>query len=144
MQIDQTSKRLPWYSRKLIVNSNIQFVLLRYAVCMGLLFLSLGMFFAFTIEKVMTLRMGGFDFVTTSEIMMFSTLILFVIVACYLGLVVSNRIVGPIYRLVRHMEDFQVTGKFEEIHFRKDDHFKEIAISFNKIMARFAEFDIKK
>ncbi len=132
------------FKRKLIVNSNIQLVLLRYAVTMGILFLSLGMFIAFSFEKMLLINMTGFDSFGRNDKIVFSLLILLIIVVCYLSMVISNRIVGPIYRLVRHMENAKNTGQYNEIHFRENDYFKELAISYNQMLTRFRENDTKK
>ena len=143
MQEQKNTKR-PLWNRKLFVNSKIQLLLLRYAVSMGLLLFSLGMFVAFTFEKILTHQMAGGNSFERNDIIIFSVMILMIIIVCYLGMMVSNRIVGPIFRLVKHMEDSEATGKFEEIQFRKNDYFKEIAISYNKMVARFRESDFKK
>ena len=42
------------------------------------------------------------------------------------------------------MEDFERTGKLNEIYFRKSDFFQEISTSYNKIVIRFKELDSKK
>ncbi len=123
-----------WYQKKLLVNSKVQFVFLKYALCMGFLFLSLGMFLAISIERILNNRLTGADLITPGEYLFFALAIFLVFAACYFGLVVSNQIVGPIFRLVRNMEEFESTGKFEQIKFRKNDYFKEIAVSYNKIM----------
>jgi HAMP domain-containing protein len=57
----------------------------------------------------------------------------FVLVLSFLGTILfSHRFVGPIYRLERAAEDF-VKGKFKRIRLRKNDEFKEIEISVNKM-----------
>jgi HAMP domain-containing protein len=46
----------------------------------------------------------------------------------------SNRIAGPIYRLKAHM-DAVADGKMpDDVAFRKGDQFKEVAISYNRLL----------
>ncbi|MBW2319161.1 MAG: methyl-accepting chemotaxis protein [Deltaproteobacteria bacterium] len=59
--------------------------------------------------------------------------LLFVLVLSFVGTILfSHRVVGPIYRLERAAEDF-VKMDFKRIRLRKNDEFKEIEISVNKI-----------
>jgi signal transduction histidine kinase len=50
------------------------------------------------------------------------------------GVVVSNRIAGPIYRLCKHINEV-VNGETDrDLSFREKDYFPEVAEEFNKIM----------
>jgi len=53
------------------------------------------------------------------------------------GLILSNRVAGPLYRLRRHMDDI-ASGKIDtDVKFREKDFFPELANSFNKVLERF-------
>lgn len=49
------------------------------------------------------------------------------------GMILSNRVAGPVYRLRKHMEDI-LSGKVSgDVHFREKDFFPELADTFNKV-----------
>lgn len=50
------------------------------------------------------------------------------------GLVLSHRAAGAMYRLETHMDEVGETGKLEEVNFRKNDFFSEIADAFNRML----------
>lgn len=52
------------------------------------------------------------------------------------GLVVSHRIAGPLYKLRKHMDDVASGYTSQDVYFRKRDYFPEIADGFNRVMAR--------
>jgi HAMP domain-containing protein len=57
------------------------------------------------------------------------------VVFCW-GLILSNQIAGPIYRLSRHIQQV-VQGKTDRnVSFRKRDFFPELAVEFNRLMAK--------
>jgi sensor histidine kinase YesM len=50
------------------------------------------------------------------------------------SLVLSHRIAGPLFRLVKHMRQIALGADIGAVRFRKDDYFHEIADSFNKLI----------
>ena len=141
---DPVAKSNPKVRRKLFLNSKMQNVLIRYGICMAVVFLSLGMFLAYCFDRILSAQMHEAQWFGSREIILLALLIAINIGTCYLALVVSNRIIGPIFKLIRNMEDFERTGKLNEIYFRKSDFFQEISTSYNKIVIRFKELDSKK
>ena len=55
-----------------------------------------------------------------------------------LGLIISHRIAGPIYRMQSHLDDLARTGEVKELNFREKDYFPEMADSINRVMRRFS------
>lgn len=51
------------------------------------------------------------------------------------GLYLSHRIAGPLYRLTKHLNQFNVSN-VEPIRFRKGDYFPEIQEAFNNFIKR--------
>ena len=47
------------------------------------------------------------------------------------GLLHSNRIAGPIYRLCKHLREITERNVVEDVNFRKNDYFPELADSVN-------------
>lgn len=50
------------------------------------------------------------------------------------GIVFSNKIAGPMYRLHRHLNELTKTGKDLALNFRKKDFFLEIPEAFNNYL----------
>jgi methyl-accepting chemotaxis protein len=59
-----------------------------------------------------------------------STVLFFTII----GLVVTHRIAGPIYRLTQHMKKSKNEDKVTKILFRKGDYFPELTDAFNHMI----------
>jgi len=136
--------RVKWHQRKVLINSKVQLVFIGYAISMGFLFLSFGLVLASSFERILMLKMNSMNDFSTFDLVVFGTFLILAAIAIYLGMIVSNRVVGPIFRLVKHMEEFGTTGKLEELHFRKNDYFKDVAISYNKIVARLSSLESAK
>jgi len=82
-----------------------------------------------------------FQFLDDLQIKMNSVLIVIVaaifIIFLILGLVFSHRIAGPIYRLNRHLREVGNGDHMNDVKFRKNDFFPELADAFNWQIKRF-------
>ncbi len=132
-----------WQNRKYIVDSKVQTVFIGYAVAMGFLFLSLGLVLSSYFERILMIQASGGEGFTTLDISLFVAFLVLITFVVFLGIIVSNRVVGPILKLVRQMETLQETGELKEIQFRKNDYFQEVAVSYNKIIGRIREIENK-
>jgi methyl-accepting chemotaxis protein len=56
---------------------------------------------------------------------------------CTIGLILSHRVAGPLYRLNRHMLDVAEGKTTNNVKFRTKDHFQEIAHAYNLQMERY-------
>jgi signal transduction histidine kinase len=67
-------------------------------------------------------------FALVTILIMFSTFIVF-------GLIISNRLAGPFFRMRRHM-DSVTEGRVQagEFHFRQQDFFVEVGESYNRLL----------
>ncbi len=63
-----------------------------------------------------------------------SIAILFVMVLG--GMILSNRIAGPIYRIRRHMLDLLDGKQVPDLKFRKNDFFPELADTYNDLLKK--------
>ncbi len=52
------------------------------------------------------------------------------------GLILSNRVAGPIYRLQKHINDMLAGKNTGDVNFRDKDFFQELAVSFNKLVGQ--------
>lgn len=55
------------------------------------------------------------------------------------GLVLSNRIVGPVYRLRKHLLDIAGGKDIKDLRFRKKDYFPEVADACNQAIRKVAK-----
>ncbi len=141
---DQSQGRRPnWRNRQFIVNSKVQSVFLGYAIAMGFLFLSLGLILSTYFERILMLQANGGESLTSLDFIIFAVIVVLILFVCFVGLIVSNRVVGPIFKLVREMELLDTTGELRELQFRKNDYFQDVAVSYNKIIARLRELENK-
>lgn len=51
-----------------------------------------------------------------------------------IGLVISHRIAGPLYRLSKDLGQMRANGKFQKITFRKGDYCLDLAKDFNEVV----------
>ncbi len=69
------------------------------------------------------------------------------IVVCILalgGLILSNRVAGPLQRLENHMRRTAESDQpIDEINFRKSDYFQEVAEAYNLLLAKIRELRSK-
>lgn len=60
--------------------------------------------------------------------------VLFVVITLVLSLYLSHRIAGPLYKLKKAMLDSTTGPLVNKIQFRDEDHFKDLAQSYNLLM----------
>lgn len=70
---------------------------------------------------------------------------LFIMIFSYgVGMVVSNRIAGPIFSMNRHMKTIAETGQLKKLNFRKGDMLQETAEVFNQMVDRLSQKDSQR
>jgi methyl-accepting chemotaxis protein len=120
-------KKVPFYKKKWFTPSRIQRDLIIYVICISILSQLVVTSHIMAVEGVV----GG-KFASYAA---FLIKILFVAVLIY-GLLLTNRIAGPLFRLKQHMDEV-AEGKVEaEIRFRKNDYGLEIAEAFNAVVKK--------
>ncbi|OFZ49100.1 MAG: hypothetical protein A2381_16000 [Bdellovibrionales bacterium RIFOXYB1_FULL_37_110] len=70
-----------------------------------------------------------------NKIFMITSAIFFILISL-LGIFISHRIAGPIYKMTKTLNSFQGVDDLREIQFRKRDFFKELADSFNALVVK--------
>lgn len=63
-------------------------------------------------------------------ILMLSSLLI-VVLSYGLGVIMTNRAAGPLYRINKHLDEYNTTKKFSKIVLREKDFFKETADKIN-------------
>ena len=75
----------------------------------------------------------------TMNIVFLITILVVTILFGFLGLMFSNWIAGPLYRLNRHMSDIAQGKDIGPVKFRNNDFFPELVISFNQMIKKLKE-----
>jgi len=66
-----------------------------------------------------------------NKVFLFTSIFVFLYLVIF-GLILSNRVAGPLIKLRSYFEDMAETGKLKKITFREGDFFKEIEKAFNE------------
>ena len=67
---DPVAKSNPKVRRKLFLNSKMQNILIRYGICMAVVFLSLGMFLAYCFDRILSAQMHEAQWFGSREIIL--------------------------------------------------------------------------
>lgn len=146
MSEDSTQTRLASQRKKFLINPKLQLTVIGFNLTLA--FLAIGVIYA---ENVYLFKkFTGADFpdmeadpiilqmIQEEQVKMnivFAITSIFVL--CLLvvgGLILSNRIAGPIYRLHKHMSDVVEGKTVDDVVFRKKDYFQEVAQTFNRVL----------
>ncbi len=116
-------KKVKFRQRQLIINKEVQWAIISYSITLSIAVLS-GYHVIQSLNEIDAEHTNG---VAYGLIFVFFTAIIFY------GLYLTNRIAGPIYRLKIHMENMIAGKEVEDVVFRKNDYFKDLAETFNKL-----------
>ncbi len=115
------------FRKKYFIGSPVQKVFLFYSVTMGFL-------------SILLMRLHDYVLMVAGEKSLISavTIGVFGIFSVYIavGLLLSNRIAGPLYRIENTLKTFVETGEFKEIKLRKGDLFSDLADFLNQTMKK--------
>jgi methyl-accepting chemotaxis protein len=67
------------------------------------------------------------------------TQVIFIILTFISSILLAHRIVGPIFKLRKFMENAKAGNLSEELSFRKYDHFKYLSDDYNQLIQSFRE-----
>ena len=129
---------MKYFRRVLLVDRKFQLTFLLYATGLAIVGIVFNSF-------LQGLRQAGLECVPREGsggpamapylIGLFIALATFVIVA-FVGLIISNRMAGPLYRLRHHMNNVASGGEIQDIKFRDNDFFNDIAREYNAVLRR--------
>jgi hypothetical protein len=137
-------KKLRWWRRQWLVEEHFQLHFIAFttatAIAACLVFYGAASYFfskytSFAIEVGLRPSDPFFTVLRNMETMltyMFAVTAFAVIVfTCVAGLVFSNRVAGPMYRLRMHMEKVARGETLDAVSFREKDYFHDIAATYN-------------
>lgn len=121
------------FRRQLIVHPRIQYLLLT----LSLAFLIIGGAVTLNLVKLLETQALSDELTPTQHyIPIFGLTLLVFISMLAANLLVSNRIVGPVYRLKRYMDSIANGQDLGAMKVRDDDYFSEVAESYNKMLEK--------
>ncbi len=126
-------QKTPFLKRVLVVNKRLQYTVLIHSIALAVWISILNVFFQAIIMK---------GFINHKDILFFGIPIAMVVlfsVAILSGLVLTNHIAGPIYRLQQHMEDAIEGTSMKQMEIRKTDYFPELIVPYNKLIAKLKD-----
>ncbi len=123
------SERPTWLSRKLIVYPKLQLFLMVYPL--------------FTFALVITIIHFGVQYLSfvNSYFLVAGVAVIVSVIALLSGLILTNRIFGPLFRLREHMNKVANGGSPDPIQFRANDWLPDIEEKYNKILERLKNKD---
>lgn len=138
------NKRPGLLKRQFLVDRDVQLAILAYTFFVSSMTGILSCAFFLLLQsatKHLMMEGGG----ATSTIL-FATAVCFIILflLALLGLMISNRIAGPIHRLRGHMRSISEGGPIEKIGFREKDHFSGLAEDYNQVLERLKSAENSK
>lgn len=145
-QADGSNRR-----RKYLIHRKFQFTIIGFNLLIALLMLSaffienIYVFSTFTGPEYEELIGGSIFFELLEEdrakmkIALLITSVVTLAVMVIGGLVLSNRVAGPVYRIRNHMDDVMSGKTDRKLKFRTKDFFPELAESYNNFLRRYLD-----
>ncbi len=143
MNSEIQNKRRKWYQRKYGEASSFRKVFTWYLIGICLLCFMLGVLICEYVDHRMLSSGNGINSPSLIDLTLLGLFFAAFLLAVFMGFTIKHRVFGPIHRIVKHMEAFGETGATTVLNLRKDDYFKDIAVSYNKMLTRIRDSDKK-
>lgn len=135
--------RKKWYQKKYEDRSGFREVFTWYLSGICVLFFMIGILFSENVDRLVAAQASGLQSLSFLDYLLILLFIASIVLAVILGLMISHRVFGPVYRLVKHMENFHQNGVAEKLVLRKGDYFIDVVESYNKMLERVRNTDAK-
>lgn len=126
-QQSQREGFVPKHRRKFFIGTPVQKIFLFYSVTMGFL-------------SILLMRLHDYILMVAGERSLVTavTVGVFIIFVSYIavGLLLSNRIAGPLYRIEAALKKYLETGEYSDIKLREGDLFSSLADLLNKSISK--------
>lgn len=133
----------------LLINRPFQVSFLKHVLLLALIVLAIfysALYYLFYSFRKQGLEMGleadnvFFRFIDkqqfTMDIIFGITMVITVIVIVAYGLLLSNRVAGPLHRLKTYLEAYKKSSEFHELKFREGDYFPDVADAVNDALRK--------
>ncbi len=120
--------------RKLIVNPPVQYVFIYYSLFIGAIFFTAGS--AVTAITLKYLASSQFDaqIFSKNEFFIMGMLVILLVASILFGFDLSNRIAGPIFRVLRELQKIENVDQMQPITFRKNDYFQDLSKAYSDVL----------
>lgn len=130
-----------------LINPKLQYSFLGFSLLMSLL--SIAVFYLATLYLFWNFEQTGYSvgipeghifyrFIADQRSLMNTILLIaapvITFITCYIGIKLSHRVAGPVYRMTRHLELLNKDNEIKEVKFRENDYFLEMQDEFNKFV----------
>lgn len=122
-----------FYKRRWIVNYQVQFILIGYSLF--LIFAVVGSQYLFQLLAFQK-ETGDADTLQNVRIITYVAVVAMFLIVLFYGFNLTNRIVGPIYRLKAHMDGINEGKEVRPFNVRRNDYFREIVEPYNEILKK--------
>lgn len=123
------------HKRSLLIDKGIQIPLMVYSMAMAAMGVLLATAFSvlWTTSTVLELPIWYI------YSMMFLGAITSFLVMLFIGLYVTNKVAGPLYRLKQHMKSVSEQDKVEPLHIRESDFTTELLQTYNEMLKKISK-----
>lgn len=133
--------------KKIIINPKLQYSFLFFSLLLA--FISISVFYFSSLYFFWKFEQTGYSvgipeghifyrFISEQRSLMNLILLVTIpiisIITCLIGIKMSHRVSGPIYQLIKHLEEITTTNEFKEVRFRQEDYFMELQQAFNNFI----------
>lgn len=143
------SKKSHGGRRVLLINKPFQVSFLKHVLFLAFLVLAIfygALYYLFYSFRQQGVEMGldpshvFFRFIDkqqfTMDMIFGITMVITVVVIVAYGLLLSNRVAGPLHRLKLFLEEYKKSHEHKELKFREGDYFPEIADAVNEALRK--------
>lgn len=128
-------KRPPIHRRRLLIDRAIQIPLLTYSVAMA----SVGILTASVSSVFWRIVVQSDDYQWASSYVLALGALLAFGLMIFVGLYLTNRIAGPLYRMREHMKAIADGANPEPIVSREDDYMGELFKEYNRLIEKISK-----
>ncbi len=130
-------RRPAFFKRQLLVDKKVQLSILAYAMAVSIAAL---LFVAAFVAVLVSMPESSS---TSYLLVLFMMLLVSMVAFTFLGIYITNKTAGPIYRLRKSMQLIAEGGTVEKVSFRKGDHFFDLAAEYNRVLDRLLKAETK-
>ncbi len=139
----EVRKRPSLFKRQLLVDKKMQFAIIVYSMLVALITILFMAVFILILQNVNIHFDGSGSGSAANFLVLFGLWAGAMSVLTFLGVFVTNKTAGPIYRLRKNMQQVADGGEVENVVFRKGDHFLDIADDYNRVLDRLRKAEGK-
>ena len=139
---------LGFFRRTLVVDKGSQYTFLIYTMLISSIFIAFNIVVSLVLHTVLD---PNSPYPVPAEVKIYVTMgliaiggLCMVLVSIAGALYLSNRFAGPVWRLNQFMKNVIAGGERKKLEFRKGDHFREVAETYNQLLQMMDQMEKEK